>query len=140
LAGPRRPDLGELRQATEHAWTTFQYARYDVLARALPGLLRDVQAAADHRTGDHAELATCLLGQVYQVASSTLRKLGEYQLAHLAADRALGACLRVGDRVAPAEVRSRPAAHAVMTGILRRTKGTPPALLAALADRMGAVC
>jgi transcriptional regulator with XRE-family HTH domain len=306
LGRPRRPDLGELRQATEHAWTTFQYARYDVLARALPGLLLDVQAAADHGTGDHAELATCLLGQVYQVASSTLRKLGEYQLAHMAADRALGACLRAADdllagtatirianallamghpraafeanvamahrlapggangaspnrlsvygtlllqgamaaahlrdnasvreligeagaaatelsadadhyrtsfgptnvelhraaaavelgegrqavetherldrrrlaalvperraqhlldlaralaqtrdigragdmlveadRIAPAEIRSRPAAHAVMTGILRRTKGAPPALLAALADRMGAVC
>ena len=97
LGRPRRPGLGELRQATAHAWTTFQYARYDILTRTLPGLLHDAQAAADHYTGDHADLARNLLGQVYQISSSTLRKLGAYELAHLAADRALGASLRAGD-------------------------------------------
>ncbi|MGW4463404.1 helix-turn-helix domain-containing protein [Micromonospora sp. NPDC004704] len=97
LSHPRWPDLGKLRQATEHAWTSFQYARYDVLAPALPALLRAAQSAADHHTGDAAEQATGLLAQVNQVASSTLRKLGEYDLAHLAADRALGASVRCGD-------------------------------------------
>ena len=107
-AGPRWPassavpavrSWATLCQATAHAWTTFQHARYEILARKLPDLLRDVQAAADHHTGEHAGLATNLLGQVYQITSSALRKLGEYELAHLAADRALGASLRAGDEL-----------------------------------------
>src|SRR6185369_15125034 len=88
--------LGELRKAVDHAWMTFQHANYTQLARSLPRLIRDAQSA----DGDGRDDPTCaayLLVEVYQVASSTLRKLGEHDLAWLAADRATMVCQRVGD-------------------------------------------
>lgn len=99
VARPHRPKLNDLRQSVTHAWVMLQHARYGVLTRMLPGLLRDTQAAADHHTGDDGESSAKLLAQVYQIASSALRKLGEPELAHLAADRAVRMSLRAGDEL-----------------------------------------
>jgi hypothetical protein len=41
------------------------------------------------------------------------------------------------DRLAPSEIRCRPHAHEVLTGVLRRSHGTPAAPLAELADHLG---
>ncbi len=93
------PPLPELSKAVDHAWMTFQHSKYGVLARTLPRLLRDAQAAdaaADAGT-ESARTAARLLAQVYQIASSTLRKLGEHDLAWLAADRAIMVCQRASD-------------------------------------------
>jgi transcriptional regulator with XRE-family HTH domain len=49
-----------------------------------------------------------------------------------------GDALLEGDRHAPAEIRSRPMGRDVMSAVLRGTKGAPPALVAELAERMGA--
>ena len=91
------PALPEFRKAVSHAWLTYQYARYGVLTRALPKLLRDAQAADAYYTGDDGQLAASLLGQVYQIASSALRKLGEHELAWLAADRSMAVSVRADD-------------------------------------------
>nr|MDT0658839.1 helix-turn-helix domain-containing protein [Micromonospora sp. DSM 115978] len=96
---PEPPSLAELAKAVSHAWLTYQYARYGVLTRALPKLLRDAQAADDACDGEPARQAAHLLGQVYQIASSTLRKLGEYELAWLAADRSMAVSQRAGDQL-----------------------------------------
>jgi transcriptional regulator with XRE-family HTH domain len=96
-APSQAPPLPEVRKAVDHAWMTFQHSKYGVLARMLPKLLRDTQAADSSCTGDDARQAAHLLGQVYQIASSTLRKLGEHDLAWLAADRAIMVCHRAGD-------------------------------------------
>jgi transcriptional regulator with XRE-family HTH domain len=94
------PDLSELRKSVRHAWLTYQSARGGVLARALPGLLRQTQAAdVAHSGGDGASQSAHLLGQVYQIASSALRNLGENQLAWLAADRAVSVAERAGDEL-----------------------------------------
>lgn len=97
FAPPEAPALVELNKAIDHAWITYQYSKYGQLARMLPKLLRDAQAANAAYTGDEGRLAANLLGQTYQIASSTLRKLGENDLAWLAADRAVMACQRAGD-------------------------------------------
>jgi transcriptional regulator with XRE-family HTH domain len=97
-ASPHPPDLGEMRKAVGHAWLTYQHAKYGVLARALPKLLRDAQAADNAFAGqDEARQSAHLLGQVYQIASSALRKLGEHELAWLAADRSIAVSQRAGD-------------------------------------------
>jgi transcriptional regulator with XRE-family HTH domain len=102
------PPLTEMHKAAGHAWLTYQHAKYAVLARALPGLLRDAQATeAGCAAGDDARQAAHLLGQVYQVASSTLRKIGEYQLAWLAADRAIAVAGRAGDQLLAGVATSR---------------------------------
>src|SRR5829696_5377680 len=83
-APPEPPPIGEMRKAVAHAWQTLEHARYGVLARALPRLLRDAQAAdTAYAGGDDTKEAAHLLGQVYQLASSVLRKLGELDLAWL---------------------------------------------------------
>jgi len=96
-AAPCPPPLPEMRKAVNHAWLTYQYARYGVLTRALPKLLREAQAADAAYQGEQGATAAHLLAQVYQIASSVLRKLGECDLAWLAADRSLGVSQRAND-------------------------------------------
>lgn len=96
LAEP--PPLAEMRKSVSHAWLTYQHSKYGVLARMLPRLLRDGQAAdAAHQGTEEGRLAAHLLGQIYQIASSSLRKVGEHELAWLAADRAIAVSQRAGD-------------------------------------------
>ena len=96
-AAPYPPPLSDLRKAVNHAWLTYQYGRYGMLTRALPKLLRDAQAADAGYGGDQAREAAHLLGQVYQISSSVLRKLGECDLAWLAADRSMAVAQRADD-------------------------------------------
>jgi transcriptional regulator with XRE-family HTH domain len=99
-AAPQSPPLPEMKKAVSHAWLTYQHARYNILGRALPKLLRDAQASdCAYADGEHARDAAHLLGQVYQIASSALRKLGEHELAWLAADRSIAVSQRAGDQL-----------------------------------------
>ncbi len=50
-------------------------------------------------TDNHGREAAQLLGQVYQISSSALRKLGEHELAWLAADRSMAVSQRAGDQM-----------------------------------------
>ncbi|BCL14487.1 helix-turn-helix domain-containing protein [Micromonospora sagamiensis] len=86
------PPVAELSRRAAHAWLTYQHAHYSHLLRMLPGLLADAQ----HAHAAQPECATSLLVQVYRVTSSVLVKLGEADLAWLAADRAVTAA--GGDR------------------------------------------
>ena len=97
-AAPCPPPLADMRKAVNHAWLTYQYGRYGMLTRALPKLLRDAQAAdAGYAADEQVREAAHLLGQVYQIASSVLRKLGECDLAWLAADRSMAVAQRADD-------------------------------------------
>ncbi|MFG2100677.1 helix-turn-helix domain-containing protein [Micromonospora echinaurantiaca] len=98
-AAPHPPPLVDMHKAVNHAWLTYQYGRYGMLTRALPKLLRDAQAADAGYGGDQAREAAHLLGQVYQIASSVLRKLGECDLAWLAADRSMAVAQRADDQL-----------------------------------------
>ncbi|GAA4567777.1 helix-turn-helix transcriptional regulator [Micromonospora coerulea] len=98
-AAPYPPPLADMRKAVNHAWLTYQYGRYGMLTRALPKLLRDAQAADAGYGGDQARESAHLLGQVYQIASSVLRKLGECELAWLAADRSMAVAQRADDQL-----------------------------------------
>jgi transcriptional regulator with XRE-family HTH domain len=109
------PAIGELEKAARHAWLTFQHSKYAVLARMMPKLLRDAQAASIAHTGDVGRRAAHVLGQAYQIASSTLRKLGENDLAWLAADRALMVCHRAEDSLLAGLATSR-VANAIAAG------------------------
>ncbi|MFC8298064.1 helix-turn-helix domain-containing protein [Micromonospora orduensis] len=71
----------EARRRVGHAWLTYQHAHYGQLVRVLPGLLDVVQGAASPE----------LLVQAYRITSALLVKLGEADLAWLAADRAMTA-------------------------------------------------
>ncbi|MGC4803722.1 helix-turn-helix domain-containing protein [Micromonospora sp. DT233] len=79
------PPVGELDRQVTHAWLSYQRAHYPQLMRMLPGLLGDAQRA--HATQGEGDL----LIQVYRITASVLVKLGEADLAWLAADRAMAA-------------------------------------------------
>ncbi|MEV4387257.1 helix-turn-helix domain-containing protein [Micromonospora sp. NPDC049580] len=78
---PAPPQTPELRRQVGHAWLAYQHAHYPQLTRTLPGMLDAAQGA---RSVD-------LLVQAYRITSLLLVKLGEADLAWLAADRAMGA-------------------------------------------------
>jgi transcriptional regulator with XRE-family HTH domain len=97
-APPEPPVLPEMRKAINHAWQTYNHAKYGMLARALPKLLRDSQAADTAYNGtEEGRQAAHLLAQVYMVASSVLRRLGEHELSWLAADRSIAVAQRAAD-------------------------------------------
>ncbi|MGW2625173.1 helix-turn-helix domain-containing protein [Micromonospora taraxaci] len=75
------PQTDELRRQVGHAWLTYEHAHYGQLIRVLPGLLDAAQAVQKPE----------LLVHAYRITSSLLVKLGEADLAWLAADRAMAA-------------------------------------------------
>ncbi|MEV4134647.1 helix-turn-helix transcriptional regulator [Dactylosporangium sp. NPDC049742] len=99
-APPEPPPLIDLRKAVSHAWLSYQHAKYGTLARTLPRLLREAQAAdAAYGDGPQARQAADLLGQICQISAAVLRKVGEHDLSWLAADRSITASQRAGDHL-----------------------------------------
>ncbi|GAB3238383.1 helix-turn-helix transcriptional regulator [Glycomyces halotolerans] len=89
--------IPELRGSVSYAWLAYEKGHYPVVARSLIELLRDTPVAEDNPVDGTSAEAAELLTQVYQIASTVLRKLGEAQLAWLAADRAISAAQRGND-------------------------------------------
>ncbi|MGV9213106.1 helix-turn-helix domain-containing protein [Micromonospora sp. RB23] len=75
------PQTDELRRQVGHAWLSYQHAHYPELLRVVPGLLDAAQGARSPE----------VLVQAYRITALLLVKLGEADLAWLAADRAMGA-------------------------------------------------
>ncbi|WFE97668.1 helix-turn-helix domain-containing protein [Micromonospora sp. WMMD987] len=80
------------------AWSTFQHARYPPLTGMLPGLV----VAAQRVHADDPVAGRSVLVQAYRLTASLLVKLGELDLAWLAADRAMSTA--TGDAVLVATV------------------------------------
>ncbi|MFY1625471.1 helix-turn-helix domain-containing protein [Micromonospora sp. WMMD735] len=97
LARPntRRPVLTaeRLTRETAHAWTAFQLARYPQVVDLVPELVADAQRthAQDPRAG------RVPLVEAYRVTASLLVKLGAFDVAWLAVDRAM--TVATGNRV-----------------------------------------
>lgn len=90
--------IAVLRNEVGALWDAYQDSRFGYVIGRLPELLRRAQTAADHHGGDQ-EQARRLLGLVYQLAATQLTKLGESDLAWIAADRGLAAVRPTGDPV-----------------------------------------
>ncbi|WCN83496.1 helix-turn-helix domain-containing protein [Micromonospora sp. LH3U1] len=89
----RPPRVEELRARLDHAEQSYRHARYPALLAALPGLLdaaREAQAAGPGRTD-------ALLVSVYGLIALVLVKVGQGELAWLAADRGMAVALATGD-------------------------------------------
>ncbi|WIM97637.1 helix-turn-helix transcriptional regulator [Actinoplanes oblitus] len=91
------PDLDDLRKETAKLWNAYQASRFGFVTGQLPGLLTQAQVAADELVGREQEEARGLLGLTYQLAATQLTKLGETDLAWIAADRGLSVVRPVGD-------------------------------------------
>ncbi|BEL05349.1 helix-turn-helix transcriptional regulator [Actinoplanes sichuanensis] len=98
--GTAVPSLAAITMMLRDAWQAYRHAEYDTLMAALPRLLRGAAVSDRSRVGgpEGAE-ASRLLSQAYQVTAAALRKLGEYHLSWLTADRAIEAAGRGRDRL-----------------------------------------
>ncbi len=89
-------DVPRLQRQVSYIWSAFELADYQVVSRTLPGLLLESQRS--HVAGESLDTAR-ILTEVYQITASTLRKLGEYDLAWLAGDRGVVLAERTGDSI-----------------------------------------
>jgi transcriptional regulator with XRE-family HTH domain len=87
-------NIAGLQRQLTYAWSAFEQGDYHVVSRTLPGFLLDAQRS---NIAYGSEQTTSILAEVYQITSSTLRKLGEYDLAWLAGDRGFALAERTGD-------------------------------------------
>jgi len=91
------PDLDALASDVADVWEAYQTSQYARVTRRLPFLLADAQAAVLSLDGDALARAHGLLAMSYQASAMTLTKIGEADLAWIAADRGLAAAQRSGD-------------------------------------------
>lgn len=98
------PTLGALRSDVGEVWDAYQGSRYGFAARQIPLLLADALLAVRAYSGTEREEANGLLALTYQGAAMVLGKLGENELAWIAADRGLAAAQQSGDNVITASL------------------------------------
>jgi transcriptional regulator with XRE-family HTH domain len=108
------PALATLERDVSEAWTAYQASRFGYVTARLPALLARAQAAADSYEGDDLLNALRLLGLTYQLAATQLTKLGETDLAWIAADRGLVAARGTGDLVVTGSLY-RSVTHALLS-------------------------
>ena len=88
-------DLTRLQRQVTYAWLAFQASDYTALGAVLAGLLAETERASTELSGGEQATAATLLAQTYQVITSTVRKLGYFDVEWVAADRGI----RVADQV-----------------------------------------
>ncbi|WP_199516587.1 helix-turn-helix domain-containing protein [Nucisporomicrobium flavum] len=93
------PNLSELRSETGGLWEAYQGSRFGLVTNRLPALLKHAQAAVYEFEGEDQDDARHLLGLTYQLAATQLTKLGETDLAWIAAERGLSVVRVTGDPV-----------------------------------------
>lgn len=91
------PGIAVLRKEVAALWDAYQDSRFGYVTGRLPDLLHRARAAVDHHDGENQDQARCLLGLAYQLTATQLTKLGETDLAWIAADRGLAAVRPTGD-------------------------------------------
>jgi transcriptional regulator with XRE-family HTH domain len=91
------PPIDELRHDLDEVMQAYQASRYGAMVRSLPFLLAETQAAVHAYSGDDLQAARSLLALSYQAVAAILTKLGEQDLAWIAADRGLVAAQQAGD-------------------------------------------
>ncbi|MEU3333753.1 helix-turn-helix domain-containing protein [Streptomyces sp. NPDC006668] len=83
--------LGDLKDSVAEVWDAYQDSRYGFATRRLPLVLADALIAAQAYQGRERERAHELMAMTYQGAAMVLTKVGETDLAWIAADRGLAA-------------------------------------------------
>src|SRR4051812_14548661 len=89
LVPAARVDLDDLQRAVGEVFDAYQASRYAYVAGRAPLVLADALGATRAAAADDRNRANALLALAYQSAVSVLTKLGEYDLAWIAAERGL---------------------------------------------------
>jgi transcriptional regulator with XRE-family HTH domain len=98
------PELTELGRAVSYAWGLYYAGRYGQLARLLPRLLGDAQAATHAATVAGSGRAVDLAAQIHQITAVTLVRLDAADLGHTAAREALRLAAQAPDPLRAASV------------------------------------
>ncbi len=104
------PATGHTRVLTEMVWSDFQKGKIGSVVQALPGLIQTAQAL-EERDDVHERWA--ISARVHHLAASTLSKIGEGDLAWLAAERAMYAADQADDPLVLASA-ARAGTHALL--------------------------
>jgi transcriptional regulator with XRE-family HTH domain len=91
------PELDALARKVSQVWDAYQDSRYGYMTSRLPVLLAQAQSAGRAYTDEGRERAKSLLAMTHQAAAMILTKLGEVDLAWIAADRGLVAAQDSGN-------------------------------------------
>ena len=97
LGGGRAPAVSTLSTRARKTWELTHAGRYTELAELLHSLVPDLETAARSAAEDQRAEAFELLATTYQACSAALAKLGEPDVAWIAADRAMAAAERAGN-------------------------------------------
>ncbi|GAA3725870.1 helix-turn-helix transcriptional regulator [Spinactinospora alkalitolerans] len=95
--GGEPPDLLQIRHDVESVMDAYQRSSYKRMLRSLPDLLSRTHIAAREYEGQKLLVAERFLALTAQAAAMVLTKLGEVDLAWIAAERGLQAAQRSGD-------------------------------------------
>ncbi|MEU4773957.1 helix-turn-helix domain-containing protein [Micromonospora sp. NPDC023644] len=113
------PSARQLDDQVGYAWTAYRNGHHPQVLRMLPDLLGDSRHTCHPQSGDAS--AADVLVRVYRLAAQVLVKLGEADLAWLAADRAMSAAAGDPRRAGLAAVSLAPALRALRRGRLAMT-------------------
>jgi transcriptional regulator with XRE-family HTH domain len=94
------PNLDDLTQEIDYTWRTWQAPsafRYDAVGQRLPELIRRSQTALSRSEGSERRRALRLASTLYQLTRTWTKRVGEYELSLLAADRAVSCALDADD-------------------------------------------
>ncbi|MDC2951243.1 helix-turn-helix domain-containing protein [Streptomyces heilongjiangensis] len=106
--------LDELKDSVAEVWDAYQDSRYGFATRRLPLVLADALIAAQAYEGRERERAHELMAMTYQGAAMVLTKVGETDLAWIAADRGL-AVAQQSDNAAVTGSLFRSVAHCLLS-------------------------
>jgi transcriptional regulator with XRE-family HTH domain len=106
--------LDELKNSVAEVWDAYQDSRYAFATRRLPLVLADALIAAQAYDGRDQERAHELMAMTYQGAAMVLTKVGETDLAWIAADRGLAAAQQ-SDNTAVTGSLFRSVAHCLLS-------------------------
>lgn len=104
-------DAGRVAALAEHLWAEFQQGRLGQVVAALPALIGSAQTLEDASTATLQSWAAS--ARVHHLAASTLSKLGEADLAWIAAERAMYAADQSDDPLVLASA-ARAGTHALL--------------------------
>ena len=96
----------------EHAWTNYQLGRIGQVVRGLPKLIELAQSLEDNTTPTERQ-GWAVSARVHHLAATTLSKLGESDLAWIAAERAMYAADQSDDPLVLASA-ARAGTHALL--------------------------
>ncbi|MFC4105066.1 helix-turn-helix domain-containing protein [Micromonospora zhanjiangensis] len=120
IADGRSPTK-ELVTRIGYAWAAYAHAQHQQVLATLPDLLTEARHARPVAVPAGPEPAADLLGRVYRLAARLLVKLGEPELAWLAADRAIATSAGDPRRTALAVIPMAQALRALDRGRLAMT-------------------